>query len=218
MWPCRFLGGMRIMMTILLVEDHAVVRSGLRFYLESTGEFEVCGEADSIREATILSKTIQPDIVLLDLNLPDNEGVKGYQQIGRNFPFAKTLVLTAHVDRYTLRELIRSGLKGCYLKKSNSEELLEGLKRLYHGKYAFDPEIAEEVFELLDQKPLEAGDLTDRELKILELISEGRMNKEISDLLLLSEKTIRNMISRIYKKIGVTNRTEAAVYWIKEPR
>lgn len=199
----------------MLVEDHQIVRDGLRFSLEFDKRYKICAEAGSIEEAIGLSSDVSPHLILLDLKLPDCEGISGYKKIKSFFPNAHIMVLTAYIDRFTLKELIREGLKGCFMKQVNSEELLLGIENLLAGDYAFDSTITNEIYHFLYPTKESSKDLSDKERYILTQISEGKMNKEIAVQLNVSEKTIRNNISTIYKKINVTNRTEAASYWIK---
>lgn len=200
---------------ILMIEDHIVVRDGLKFFLESHHKFHVCSEAGSIKEALTLSGSVKPDLILLDLKLPDSDGVNGFRLIQNTYPGVPTIVLTAYIDRFTLKELIRMGLKGCFLKNIESDGLISGIDRILKGEYAIDPSIANEVFHMIHHPDSNIHNLKEKEINILELICEGKLNKEIASELNVSEKTIRNTISQIFKKINVTNRTEAAAFWLK---
>ncbi|MBE0450848.1 MAG: response regulator transcription factor [Clostridia bacterium] len=206
---------MKIKVEILMIEDHIVVRNGLKFFLESYPKFHVCSEAGSIKEALSQTGSIKPDLILLDLKLPDNEGVNGFRLIQNAYPDTPIIILTAYIDRFTLKELIRMGLKGCYLKNIESDGLISGIDRIVKGEYAIDPSIANEVFHMIHHPDSNIYDLKEKEINILELICEGKLNKEIASELNASEKTIRNTISQIFKKINVTNRTEAAAFWLK---
>lgn len=203
---------------VLLVDDHAIVRNGLKMLLELDERLEICGEASTLKETITMVNSSNPDVILLDFKLPDGDGIIGCNNIKRISPDTKVIILTAYADDHIVIEAIRAGADGYLLKSIESEELVEAIISVYKGDSILDPSVTDSVFNELKirQERLKKGSkLSQRELKILEMISQGKTNKEIAEYLYISDKTVRNYISNIFRKLNVSNRTEAAGYWIR---
>lgn len=204
---------------VLLVDDHRVVRDGLKLLLQLNNRLEVCGEAATLNEAIMMTINTNPDVILLDFKLPDGDGVNGCISIKNLFPNIKIIILTAYAENHIVMETIRAGADGYLLKNIESEELIKTILSVYDGGSVLDPSLTDGVFnsiKLDNQKNDIDSYLSPRESKILQYISLGRTNKEIAETLSISDKTVRNYISNIFKKINVSNRTEAASYWIRK--
>ncbi len=204
---------------VLLVDDHSVVRGGLKLLLQLHDALEVCGEAATLKEAIMMTINTNPDVILLDFKLPDGDGVNGCISIKNIFPNIKIIILTAYAEEHIVMETIRAGADGYLLKNIESEELIKTILSVYNGDSVLDPSVTEGVFnsiKLDDQKIEINTEFSPRETKILQALSLGKTNKEIAEALSISDKTVRNYISSIFKKINVSNRTEAASYWIRK--
>ena len=206
---------MREKIRVLLVDDHTIVRKGLRLILELHDRIDVCGEAGSIKEMIDMIAQCEPDVILLDFKLPDGDGVEGCKKIRSRFPGIKILILTAYSQDHIVMEAIRAGANGYLLKNIKGDELIKSIFSVYENESVLDPSVAEVVFKQLHTG--ESGSehqLSPRETNILNMISKGKTNKEIAKALYISEKTVRNYTSTLFKKINVHNRTEAARYWL----
>jgi two-component system response regulator DevR len=205
---------------ILLVDDHEVVRIGLRSVLSRHPNLSVVDDAGSGREAVEKALHLKPDIVIMDLRLPEKDGVDAIRIIREKCPKIRVLVLTAFCDEELLFDAIAAGASGYILKEINSERLLEALLSLGRGDSALDPRLTERVFKRLKQAKLRPDipafeALSFQEKRILALIAEGLSNREIGERLSLAEKTIRNYVSEILSKLGLHSRTQAAAYAIR---
>ena len=212
---------MRDKIRVLLVDDHSIVRDGLRLLLQLNDKLEVCGEAATLEEAIMMTTKTSPDVVLLDFKLPDGDGVNGCLRMKSLFPNIKIIILTAYAEDHIVMETIKAGADGYLLKNIESEELIKTIECVYNGDSVLDPSVTEGVFNSIKQDNEEkeiSTNLSPRETKILEAISLGKTNKEIADTLSISDKTVRNYVSNIFKKINVSNRTEAASFWIRKKR
>lgn len=204
-------------MRILLVDDHEVVRLGVRALLEDEPGMEVVGEAGTVQEAMSLVRELLPDVVVLDLRLPDGHGVDVCRQIKTELPETRIIVLTSFPNDEVILDAISAGADGYVLKQIGSGELLTALERVGRGESLLDPAITSRVFaRMREMHKLERASafaaLTDQEMKILALIAQGQTNQEIGDALNLSEKTARNYVSRILNKLHLTSRAQAAAY------
>ncbi|WP_322799264.1 response regulator transcription factor [Thermoflexus sp.] len=205
---------------VLVVDDHEVVRLGLRLLLQNRPEFELVGEAGTGAQAIAMVERLRPDLVILDVRLPDQDGLEICREITQRFPSTRVLVLTAYPDEEFIVRAIEAGASGYVLKRAGSRELMQALEALARGEAILDPAITRKVLEQFRQRARVAEanafkDLTPRERLILARIAEGKTNKEIARELFLTEKTVRNYVSIILDKLGVSNRVEAAAYALK---
>jgi DNA-binding NarL/FixJ family response regulator len=203
---------------ILLADDHRMFRQGLREMIERKTDFEVVGEAGTGREALAMIETLRPEIVLLDIQMPELNGVAVAQQVARTHPEVKIVMLTMYREDQHLVDAIQAGARGYLLKDADADELIAVLTRVQRGESAIDPALTSRVFDAIRrlsarEAALEA--LTERERDILHLVAAGHDNKTIAARLHLSEKTVGNRLSEIFQKLGVTNRTQAALVAIQ---
>lgn len=205
---------------ILLVDDHEIVRLGLKSLLARFPQFEVVGEAGDAQEA--LEKTLyyQPDVVVMDIRLPGKSGVEATQEILEARPQTKVIVLTSYAEDDVLFDAIAAGASGYVLKQIGSDDLVRALMTVGRGESLLDPAVTQRVFQQVRSSARQAEDeyfatLTDQELVILGLMTDGLTNKEIARRVFLSEKTVRNYVSSILSKLNVTSRAEAAVYAVR---
>lgn len=203
---------------VLLVDDHNIVRDGLKLLLQLNEQVLVCGEAGSINEALEVIPKSKPDVILLDFKLPDGDGVNGCNLIKSQFPNVKIIILTAFSQNHLVMETMRAGADGYLLKNIKYEELINTILLVNKGAHILDPSVSGGVINKIkmNNENTERGELSPRESNILQMLSSGKSNKEIAELLSISDKTVRNYISNIFKKINVTNRTEAASYWYRK--
>ncbi|MFA9463450.1 MAG: response regulator [Velocimicrobium sp.] len=202
---------------IIIVDDHSMIREGLKQLLELDGDIKVIGEAgDGIECLNLLEKT-QPDVLLLDINMPNINGLQVLAELKKRKMDIKILILTIHNEIEYLLKAVDMGVDGYVLKDSNSFLLKEAITAVYQGRNYIQPSLAPLLREKISnvQKSKRATNLTKRELQVVELLGEGLYNKEIAERLFISEKTVKNHVSSIFKKIGVTDRTQAVVYAIK---
>lgn len=203
---------------VLLIDDHSVVREGLRLLLELDERLEVCGEASTLNEGIQIIREKEPDIVLLDFKLPDGDGIGGCITIKNTFSNIKIIILTAYAEDHLVMEAIRSGVDGYLLKNVEADELIKTIISVYGGESVLDSSVTDIIFSSIKKDKstsTEDSILSPKEKEILEMLSLGKTNKEIAAKLSISEKTVRNYVSNIFKKINVSNRTEAAAYWIR---
>ena len=202
---------------ILLVDDHEVVRVGVRALIERQPGMEVVGEAATVREAVSQTEQLAPDVVVLDIRLPGGNGLEACRQIKALRPDTRIIVLTSYPDDKVLFDAISCGAEGYVLKQIGSEDLIRALERVGRGESLLDPSVTDRVFakmrEMRQQERAHAfADLSAQEMQILSRISEGETNREIGAALQLSEKTVRNYVSIILSKLGLTSRAQAAAY------
>ncbi len=202
---------------ILLVDDHEVVRVGVRALIERQPGMEVVGEAGTVREAVTQAEQLAPDVVVLDIRLPGGNGLEACRQIKACRPETRIIVLTSFPDDDVLFDAIACGADGYILKQIGSDELIRALERVGRGESLLDPSLTDRVFakmrEVRQQERAHAfADLNAQEMQILARIAEGQTNREIGAALHLSEKTVRNYVSGILSKLDVTSRAQAAAY------
>ena len=202
---------------ILLVDDHEVVRLGVRALIERQPDMEVVGEASTVAEAVSQAKQLAPDVVVLDIRLPGGNGMEACQQIKADRPETRVIMLTSYPDEQVLFDAIASGADGYVLKRIGSDDLIRALEQVGRGESLLDPAVTARVFakmrEMRRQERAHAfADLTAQEMQILARIAEGETNREIGALLQLSEKTVRNYVSIILGKLGLASRAQAAAY------
>jgi two-component system, NarL family, response regulator DevR len=199
---------------VFLLDDHEVVRRGLRDLLESDGDIEIVGESGSAREATARIPALHPDVAVLDARLPDGSGIDVCRDVRSVDSTIKALILTSYDDDEALFAAILAGAAGYLLKQVGGNDLLDAVRRVADGQSLIDPQLVARVLERLRNGPPEHAaltSLTEQEHKILVLIAEGLTNRQIGDRLFLAEKTIKNYVSSILSKLGLERRTQAAV-------
>ena len=204
---------------VLIADDHPVVRRGLRTLLTSEPGLEPVGEAADGAEAVLLARSLQPDVILLDMVMPRKNGLEAIIEIKRENPEARILVLTSFAEDEKVFPAIKAGALGYLLKDSSPEELLEAIRNVYQGQSSLHPTIARKLINEL-KRPSELTPaqtiLTDREVEVLKLVAQGFTNQEIADRLTLSEWTVRTHMRNILDKLHLANRTQAALYALKE--
>jgi two-component system response regulator DevR len=205
---------------ILLVDDHEVVRLGLATLLEDIPGVIVVGEAGSAREAMIACERLDPDLVILDIRLPDQTGVDVCRRITERWPHMRVIMLTSYTDEDLITEAVLAGASGYVLKQVGNEELLRAIEAVRRGEALLDPQVTQRVLQRMRQteRLLDASafyDLSKRELEVLHLVSQGKSNREIAEVLSVSEKTVRNHVSSLLNKLGLNNRIELATYAVK---
>jgi two-component system, NarL family, response regulator LiaR len=206
------------MIRILLADDHALFRQGMKSLLESEPDLRVIGEAQNGREAVRYAADTKPDIILMDIQMPELDGVRATQSILEINAQANVIILTMYRQDSYVFEAVKAGARGYLLKDADASELIDAIRRVNDGDTLLDPEIVLEDFHakkesLPDEK---RGDLTEREAAILRLLAQGSSNQEIALKLNISEKTVRNRLSEIFAKLQLNNRTQAALYAIRE--
>jgi len=207
-------------MKILLCDDQAVIRDGLEMLLNLEKDFQVVGAAQDGSEAVELASQIQPDIILMDLKMPVMNGIEATREIHAKFPNIKILVLTTYDDDEWVFDAIRAGASGYLLKDTPRQKIVEAIRGTMDGKSFVDPAVAGKLLNQVASKQTQptsvlAEKLTERELDVLRLIAKGINNGEIAKQLHLSEGTVRNHVSAILEKLGVSDRTQAAVIAIQ---
>lgn len=208
------------LLRLMLVDDHEVVRLGMRALLERHPSFTVVGEAATEDEAVALALELEPDIVLMDIRLAGGSGIEACQQIKELLPETKVLMLTSFAEDELLFAAIRAGASGYLLKQIAGGDVIRAIEAAGRGESMLDPSLTQRVFSevrrsIKKEEAVAFQDLTAQERQVLLLIAEGRTNREIAAELFLSEGTVRNYVSSILSKLGVSNRAEAAAYAIK---
>lgn len=207
------------MIKVLLADDHAMVIKGLRFFLSTQSDIDIIGEAHNGKEAVELAGTLQPDVILMDVQMPDMDGVEATVAIKEKHPEIKIIILTSFVDQETVLPALKAGANGYQLKDIEPDELAETIRAVQHGEKRLHPQATNQLLtHLTDGSPDEkAGfqELTPREKDVLREITNGRGNKEIADALFITEKTVKTHVSNILSKLGLHDRTQAAILAMK---
>jgi two-component system, NarL family, response regulator LiaR len=207
------------MIRVLIVDDHAIVRKGIRALLTESGGFEIVAEVAGGQEAVVCAEATKPDVILMDLLMPGMDGIEAIRQITSRQPGARILVLTSFAADNKLFPAIKAGALGYLLKDSSPEELVRAIRQVHRGEPALHPTIArkllQEVAHPADLQPAPEV-LTARELAVLRLVAQGLSNQEIADDLAVSEPTVRAHVSRILGKLHLASRTQAALYAVRE--
>lgn len=204
---------------LLIADDHAVVRRGLRTILLSEPEMELVDEAADGIEAVLKARACHPDVILLDMVMPRLDGLGAIAQIKQENPAARILVLTSFAEDDKLFPAIKSGALGYLLKDSSPEQLLQAIRDVHAGKSSLDPSVAIKLIRELNRPsdlPLSPDPLSERELEVLKLVARGLTNQEIAETLIIGERTVGNHISSILSKLHLANRTQAALYALRE--
>ena len=203
------------MIRVMVVDDHPVVRMGLKALLELYDNFTVVGEAESGEEAVMLARREKPAVVIMDIRLPGMSGIEACREIRAEFPEIKVIMLTSFADDEAIYASIMAGASGYMLKQMKNDKLLEAIERVARGESLLEPGVAARALSRMKtiaaEKENEAK-LTETERKILLRIAEGYTNRQIADQLFLAEKTVRNYVSKIFAKLNLANRAAAAAY------
>ena len=207
-------------MRIVLVDDHEVVRLGLKVLLEQSNHFEVVGEANNAKEAVEIAGKFRPDIVLMDIRLPGASGIEACEEITQLYPEVRVVMLTSYAEDEMLFSAIRAGASGYLLKQINSDDLIRSLESVRRGDALLDPLVTQRVFQevrraVKEEEASAFAILSQQEKHVLILVSEGKTNREIAKSLFLGEGTVRNYVSSILSKLGASNRAEAAAYAVE---
>jgi len=200
---------------IFLLDDHEIVRRGLRELLEAEDDFEVVGEAGTADEAIGRIPAVRPDVAVLDVRLPDGDGVTVCREIRSRHPEINCLMLTSFADDEALFDAIMAGAAGYLLKQIRGNDLIDAVRKVAAGQSLLDPAVTARVLDRLRRGPEHDESyerLTEQERRILELIGEGLTNRQIAERMHLAEKTVKNYVSNLFTKLGMERRTEAAVY------
>ncbi len=204
---------------VFITDDHEVVRAGLRAFMDTEASIEVVGEAGNGREAVERVKALKPDVILMDLVMPEMGGIEAIRQITQANPKARIVALTSFSDDDKVFPAIKAGALGYVLKDTAPDELLQAIRHVYRGESSLDPTIAVKLIREFnrpaDQTP-PTETLTDREVEVLKLVAQGLSNQEIAESLVITEKTVRNHVVSILGKLHLANRTQAALYALRE--
>ena len=205
-------------MKILIVDDDALIRDSLKILLGLEDDIEVVGTASNGQEAFDLVREKGPDIVLMDIRMPIMDGVLGTKLIKENFRDIKVVILTTFKDDEYIKEAVKNGAEGYILKNQSSDSIVEGLRAVYKGNTVFEKDVVNVItsmFENKKKKKPEDFNLTEREVDILTLLSEGLSNKEIAEKMFLSDGTVRNYITTLLEKLQLRDRTQLAIFYLK---
>ena len=205
---------------IVLVDDHEVVRLGLKSLLDHHPQFEVVGEAGTAKEAIEKVGLLRPDVVLMDIRLPGSSGIEACEVITENYPETRVIILTSYAEDEMLFSAIRAGASGYVLKQIGGEDLVRAIEAVGRGEAMLDPSVTQRVFQevrraVKEEEASAFAHLSQQEKHVLLLVSEGKTNREIAKQLFLGEGTVRNYVSSILSKLGVNNRAEAAAYAVE---
>lgn len=202
------------MIRVFLLDDHEIVRRGVRQLLEGPDDIEVVGEASTAEEALGRIPATSPDVALLDLRLPDGDGIEVCREIRSKHPEIECIILTSFADDEAVYAAILAGAAGYLLKQVRGTDIVDGVRRAGRGESLLDPAVTRRVLDRLrrGEEHDELAELTNQERRILELIGEGLTNRQIGERMHLAEKTVKNYVSNLLAKLGMNRRTEAAAY------
>lgn len=204
---------------VLLVDDHPVVRRGLRAFLETRDSIEVLGEATDGSDAVTLAEAMRPDVILMDLVMPRLDGIEAIRRIGERVPEARVVVLTSFGSDDRVLEAVRAGAAGYLLKDAEPREVEAAVRAAHRGDAVLDPAVTAGLLRGVaggQRRPSRGADLTPREHEVLTLIARGRSNRQIADELVIAEKTVKTHVSNLLAKLEVADRTQAAVLALRE--
>ncbi len=208
---------------LLLVDDSPIVRLGLRAALEDQTDIEIAGEAPNAAEGIAAAAKLRPDVVLLDLQLPDRSGLQACREMLRATPGLRVLVLTSNSNERNVQEAMNAGAQGYLLKENDGASLARAVRQAAAGMPVLDPSLAGQVLNLVRRRPLtpaaeKLGALSPQERRIVALLAEGLTNKEIGERLGLTEKTIKNYLATVFDKLGISRRAQAAALFVEARR
>ncbi|MBR8663166.1 response regulator transcription factor [Bacillus paralicheniformis] len=202
---------------IIIADDHHIVRKGLLFFFKTKSDFDVVGEASTGIEALDVLRRREADIVLMDLSMPEMDGIEATKRIKKAYPSVKIIALTSYADESYVIPAIQAGASAYQLKDAEPDELVETIRAVYGGRYSLDPSIMSHVFHHMSQadEKEKKHQLTKREKDVLLEITKGKSNKEIAASLFISEKTVKTHVSNLLSKLGLSDRTQAALFAVK---
>ena len=205
---------------ILLVDDHEVVRVGLRSVLNRVPEIKVVGEAASMSEAIAQTLRLRPQVIVMDVRLPDGNGVEACREIIAAHPQTRVLFLTSYADDESILAAVAAGAHGYLLKEIGSQGLVQAIQTVASGRSILDPAVTARALAWIKNRgtPSSADRLSPQEERVLALVAEGKTNREIADALGLREKTIKNYLANIFDKLHITRRSKAAAYFVRHTR
>jgi NarL family two-component system response regulator LiaR len=199
---------------VMVVDDHEMVRRGICSYLETEDDLEVVGQAGSGRSAAEMARKLKPDVILMDLIMEHGTGVEATTEIKRDLPDVQIIILTSYIDENLIFPALEAGALSYLLKTSQADEIVDAIRLAVKQEAVIEPKVATKMLTKMrdsgERRP--HSDLTDRELEILVLIGEGKTNQEIADELFIGIKTVKTHVSNVLSKLGVEDRTKAAVY------
>ena len=204
---------------VLIADDHSIVRKGIRALLVTETDIEVVAEAEDGRQAVAEAERLRPDIILMDLVMPEMDGIEAIRQIKARQLEVRILVLTSFAADDKVFPAIKAGALGYLLKDSSPDELIRAIHQVYRGESSLHPMIARKLLQELSRpadQPPSPEPLTERELEVLQLVAQGRSNQEIADYLVISEATVRTHVSNILGKLHLASRTQAALYALRQ--
>jgi len=207
---------------VLLVDDHTVVLKGLAFFLSTQEDLELVGEANNGKEALVKVGETTPDVILMDLYMPEMDGVEATAYIKKEYPNVKVIVLTSFSDQAHVLPALRAGASGYILKDVEPDQLVEAIRSAYKGNIQLHPDIANALLsqtlpveEKEEEHSIQVDVLTARENEVLQLLAKGMSNKEVASVLVITEKTVKAHVSSILSKLNLSDRTQAALYAVK---
>jgi NarL family two-component system response regulator LiaR len=203
---------------VLIVDDHAVVRMGLRAFFDLLDDIDVVGEAADGSEGVALARRLEPDVVLMDLLMPNMDGITAIERIKADRPETEIVTMTSFIEEAKVTAALEAGASGYVLKDAEAEEVAQAVRAAYHGEVHLDPQVARLLAQRLRTKKAEpelAEPLTDREKEVLGLLARGLSNKEIGTELFITERTARTYVSNILGKLGLQSRTQAALWAVE---
>lgn len=209
------------MIRVLIADDHPLIRQGIKQILELEKDMTVVAQAGNGDEAVRMAQETKPDIILMDINMPDINGIQAISRLKELDIPSKIIVLTIHEDREYLVKTLQLGADGYILKDADAQMLMEAIRSVYNGQSFIQPSMTKQLVNefnkvtLQEKNKHEENGLTEREIEVLKLVAEGMLNKEIAKALYISEKTVKNHISNIFRKLNVSDRTQAAIYAFK---
>lgn len=205
------------MIKVLLVDDHEMVRLGLSSYLTIQPDIEVIGEAENGKDGYEKALALKPDIILMDLVMEEMDGIESTQNILRDWPEAKIIILTSFIDDEKVYPALQAGASSYLLKTSTAADIVAAIRNTYKGETVLEPQVTGKMMERFSKKEEHKphDDLTNREKEILLLIAEGKSNQEIADILFITLKTVKTHVSNILSKLEVEDRTQATIYAFK---
>ena len=204
---------------VLIVDDHVVVRKGIRAILSETPGFEVVGEADNGQDAILRARDVRPDVILMDLRMPGMDGAEATRQIIAGQREMRVLVLTSFAGHEDVFPALKAGALGYLLKDASASELVHGIRRVARGESSLDSGVARRLLQEVyrQRQPVPCGEtLTEREMDVLRLVGAGLRNRAIADCMTISERTVRTHMSHILAKLHLTSRTQVALYAVRE--